>query len=98
MVERSFYVYMLTNKPFGTLYIGVTNDLMRRIYDHRTGIGSSFTRKYKLNKLVYYELFDDPANAIQREKTLKRWPREWKLSAINNFNPDWSDLFETLNH
>ena len=95
--DRSYCVYIMTNRPFGSLYIGVTNDLFRRAYEHRNDQGGSFTRKYNLKRLVYFESFPDPAHAIQREKTLKRWPREWKLTAINDFNPEWRDLFETLN-
>ena len=76
----------------------MTNDLSRRIYEHKTKTGGAFTRRYNLDKLAYYERFDDPANAIQREKTMKRWPRQWKLNAIIERNPDWADLYDTLNH
>lgn len=97
MSDKNYFVYIMTDRTFGTLYIGVTSDLLIRAYQHRTGEGCAFTRKYKLHKLVYYEAFDAPLSAIQREKTMKRWPREWKLTAVNNFNPEWRDLFETLN-
>ncbi len=94
---KNYYVYVLTNRPFGSLYVGVTNDFARRVFDHRSGLGGAFTQKYRLKRLVYYEWFDDALAAIQREKTLKRWLRRWKLTAINNFNPNWDDLYETLN-
>ena len=94
---KNYYVYVLTNRPFGSLYIGVTNDLARRVFDHRSGLGGAFTKKYRLKRLVYYEWFDDALAAIQREKTLKRWLCRWKLTAINNFNPNWDDLYEALN-
>jgi len=87
----------MTNEPFGTLYIGVTNNLHRRIGEHKDGAGGAFTKKYKLDKLVYFESFPTPTSAIQREKTMKRWSRKWKLTKINEFNPDWNDLYEDLN-
>jgi len=95
MKERWFHTYIMANKPFGTIYIGVTGNLPNRIYQHKEGAGSAFVRKYKLHKLVYFETFSDPRSAIQREKTMKRWPREWKLNAINARNPDWDDLYLT---
>jgi len=91
------FIYIVTNKPDGTLYIGVTSDLSRRIHEHREGLYAGFTKRYALHRLVYYETFDDIRIAIQREKTLKHWPRLWKLSLINEMNPDWSDLYEILN-
>ncbi len=97
MAERNYFVYIMTNRPFGVLYIGVTNDLFKRAYEHRTGDGGAFTKKYNLSKLVYFEAYSTPATAIQREKTMKRWPREWKLTTVNNFNSEWRDLFDMLN-
>jgi putative endonuclease len=97
LLTMSGFVYILTNKPQGTLYIGVTADLPRRIHAHREGATKSFTQRYGLGRLVYYEGFDDIRVAIQREKTLKHWPRAWKLSLIHDFNPDWNDLYEHLN-
>ncbi len=88
---------MMTNKRDGTLYIGVTNDLSRRVHEHREGRTEGFTKCYGLHRLVYYEPFDDIRVAIQREKTLKHWPRAWKLALIHTANPDWDDLYEMLN-
>jgi putative endonuclease len=91
------FVYIMTNGRDGTLYTGVTANLSRRIHEHRTEQVKGFTARYGLHRLVYYEAFDDIRIAIQREKTLKHWPREWKLSLIHDLNPDWNDLYETLN-
>lgn len=91
------FVYVMTNRPRGTLYIGVTNDLARRVADHRNGAGSSFVRRYNLHRLVYVERHDDIAHAIEREKQLKHWNRAWKLRLIEEQNPDWSDLFDQMN-
>ncbi|MGO9134565.1 MAG: GIY-YIG nuclease family protein [Methylovirgula sp.] len=93
----SGFVYIMTNKRDGTLYVGVTSDLSRRIHEHGTGLVDGFTKRYGLHRLVFYEAFDDIRAAIQREKTLKHWPRVWKLSLIQEANPDWIDLYETLN-
>jgi putative endonuclease len=93
----SGFVYIMSNKRDGTLYIGVTNNLSRRVHEHREELVEGFTKRYGLHRLVYYELFDDIRAAIQREKTLKHWPRLWKLSLIHEANPDWNDLYETLN-
>ncbi len=90
------YVYLLTNKRNGTLYCGVTNNLVARIYDHRQGRGSEFTKRYSLKILVWYETYDMVVDAIQRESNIKHWPRKWKLALIERDNPDWSDLYETL--
>ncbi len=87
------WLYILTNRPNGTLYIGVTNDLARRIWEHREGRGSAFARKYYLRHLVYAERHDDIRNAIQRETSLKRWPRAWKVALIEKQNPEWADLY-----
>ncbi len=90
------YVYIITNKPNGTLYIGVTNDLIRRIYEHKHKIFKGFSSKYELNRLVYYEIYDDEIKAIQREKNLKHYSREWKKALIEQNNPEWNDLYNTL--
>jgi putative endonuclease len=90
------WVYILTNRPNGTLYIGVTNDLMRRIHEHRSGSASMFTRRYYLRKLVYFEHHDAIQTAIQRETSVKRWPRAWKVNLITGENPEWTDLFGQL--
>jgi len=96
MESKKFYVYLMTNKPYGVFYVGVTSNLPKRIYEHRSGVTDGFTKEYHLKMLVYYEIFDDADNAIRREKRLKRWSREWKIEAINSFNPEWNDLYETI--
>jgi len=86
-----YYVY-IASRRYGTLYIGVTNNLARRLVQHRSGAVSSFTRTYKVFRLVYVESFDDPVSAITREKQMKKWNRDWKIRLIEEQNPDWSDL------
>ena len=95
-MNRTFHVYILTNRKDGTLYIGVTNDLLRRIFEHREGAVSGFTKKYNLKRLVYFEAFDDPENATLREKRMKKWEREWKVELIERDNPDWRDLYPDI--
>jgi putative endonuclease len=90
------FVHIMTNKPFGTLCIGVTADLTRRVSEHKNGQGSYFAKKYILDKLVWYETFENVETAIQRETSLKRWLRLWKLEMISKANPEWRDLFEEL--
>jgi putative endonuclease len=90
------FVYIVTNRKEGTLYIGVTNDLVRRIHEHRTSAVPGFTARYNLKRLVHYEIFDDPANAIQREKNLKHWVRAWKVALIEKDNPEWHDLYDEI--
>jgi putative endonuclease len=92
----SFWVYILASKPRGTLYIGVTNSLMLRVDQHRDGLGSRFTRNYRVHLLVWYEEFADIRDAIQREKTMKEWPRAWKVNLIERTNPHWTDLYPSL--
>ena len=96
MNENTYYIYILTNNSNGTLYIGVTNNLVRRIYEHRSKYVDSFSKKYSLKKLVYYEIYDDVQIAIAREKYLKKARRDYKLNLINNFNPEWSDLYHVI--
>ena len=91
-----YYVYILTNREFGTFYVGVTNNLIRRVYEHRNKLVDGFTKKYNLTRLVYYECHDSVEAAIAREKTIKRWPREFKINAIQAMNPDWKDLYEAI--
>ncbi|MFA4873426.1 MAG: GIY-YIG nuclease family protein [Patescibacteria group bacterium] len=86
------YVYLLASSKNGTLYIGVTNDLVRRIDEHKLGLIDGFTKKYKVHALVYFEEFPDPTSAIAREKQLKNWKRSWKLALIEKDNPSWRDL------
>ncbi|WP_316226849.1 GIY-YIG nuclease family protein [Bradyrhizobium sp. SZCCHNS3052] len=90
------YVYFMTNRPHGTLYIGVTSDLVQRVYQHRCGFVDSFTKRYGLKRLVYFEVYDDIQSAIQREHNIKHWSRAWKVGLIIASNPDWNDLFETI--
>ena len=93
---RQFFVYIMTNERYGTLYIGVTSDLARRAFEHREGLVDGFTKRYRLKRLVYYEVFDTAFDAIDREKRLKKWRREWKLDLIAQMNPSWDDLYGTL--
>ena len=95
MSEKSFYVYILGNER-PTLYIGVTNDLVRRVYEHKQKLGQGFTKKYGLEKLLYFEVFDSPETAIKREKILKNWNRSWKLRLIKKANLAFKDLYESL--
>ena len=93
MEPRSFYVYILASRIGGTLYIGVTNDLIRRVGEHRLKLAEGFTKKYEIAKLVYFEQFDDIENAVKREKRLKKWNRAWKIRLIEEQNPNWDDLY-----
>ena len=90
------FIYILTNKPHGTLYIGVTSDVARRVQEYRFGAGSKFAHRYNLHRLIFVERHDDITLAIQRETSLKRWKRAWKDELISSRNPDWNDLFEQL--
>ena len=92
------WVYIMTNAPFGTLYIGVTSNLPARAFQHRNGEGSAFCTRYKLTRLVYAEYHERIDEAIIREKAMKAWRRLWKTRLIERANPQWDDLFETLNH
>ncbi|MBF9195084.1 GIY-YIG nuclease family protein [Microvirga terrestris] len=94
---RLYYVYVLASRPGGALYVGVTNALARRIWEHKTGRGSDHTRRYKIDRLVYSESYPSIADAIQRETSIKRWPRAWKTKLILEMNPTWRDLYEELN-
>jgi putative endonuclease len=87
---------MLASKPGGTIYVGVTRDLVRRAYEHRNGLVEGFTKRYGVKHLVYFEQYDDPATAIQREKNIKHWSREWKIELIAAANPDWRDLYDEI--
>ena len=90
------YIYIMTNKKYGTLYIGVTSDLIKRVYEHKNSFVDGFTKKYNLKKLVYYEVFEDITEAIKREKQLKKWNRAWKIDLIEKLNPTWEDLYYSL--
>lgn len=88
---------MVTNRKHGTLYIGVTSNLPKRIHEHRSNAVEGFTKQYSLHRLVYFEKLDDAENAILREKRIKEWKRAWKVQLIEKENPEWNDLFPTLN-
>jgi putative endonuclease len=91
-----YYVYILASKKNGTLYIGVTNNLIKRVYEHKNDLVEGFTKKYGVHKLVYYEQTESVYSAIQREKQLKKWNRSWKIELIEKLNPDWDDLYDKI--
>jgi putative endonuclease len=93
---RGGWVYVMTNRANGVLYVGVTSDLSRRAFEHREGLIQGFTKRYGLKRLVYYEQYDDIRLAIQREHNMKHWPRAWKVRPILDTNPEWRDLYEDL--
>jgi len=88
--------YILASKPGGTLYVGVTNDLVRRVYEHRTGAADGFTKNYGVKALVWFEQYDTIEDAIAREKQLKAWRRSWKVALIRERNPNWDDLYDLI--
>ena len=92
----TYYVYILSSKKYGTLYIGVTNNLIRRTYEHRNDLIEGFTSKYSVHRLVYYEETNSINEAIMREKQLKKWNRKWKINLIEKANPDWLDLYDGI--
>jgi putative endonuclease len=92
----AYFVYCMASRRNGTLYIGVTNDLVRRVYQHKSKTLGGFTARYGVNLLVWYECYDDPVTAILREKELKKWRRSWKLSLIEAMNPTWTDLYDDI--
>jgi putative endonuclease len=92
----SFFVYLLASRRHGTLYLGVTSDLVRRVYEHKTKIIPGFTKRYGIDRLVWFEIYDDPVIAISREKELKKWRRDWKIRLIEELHPEWRDLYETI--
>ena len=95
-MTRGGWVYIMTNRPNGTLYLAVTSDLRRRIWEHRSGIGNGFTSRYGLKRLVWMERHETITGAIQREKTMKHWPRTWKVRLIMASNPGWDDVYDGL--
>jgi len=96
MNDKQYFVYILTNKYNSILYVGVTNNLLKRVYEHKNKLVEGFTNKYNINKLVYYEILEDPYNAITREKQLKSLTREKKINLINSINKEWKDLYDEL--
>ena len=97
MRDHNYFIYIVTNKNKTVLYLGVTNDLQRRVYEHENGLMSGFSKKYNCHFLIYYEHFQDINNAIYREKEIKKWRREKKEKLINEFNPDWRFLNNEIN-
>jgi putative endonuclease len=93
---KDYYVYIMASKKNGTLYIGVTNNLIKRVYEHKNNLVKGFTQKYNIHTLVYYESTPDIKSAIAREKQLKFWHRSWKIALIENDNPNWNDLYANL--
>jgi putative endonuclease len=93
---KQYYVYIMASKKNGTLYVGITGDLIKRVYEHRHGLVGGFTKKYRVTRLVHYEVFDDPQQAIAREKRIKKWYREWKINLIKTSNPQWRDLYSEI--
>jgi putative endonuclease len=95
-MAKQYFVYILASKRNGTLYVGMTNDLAKRIEQHKSGLGSAFTKRYAIHLLAHVESYGTQANALQREKNIKAWRRAWKLELIEKTNPNWEDLTETL--
>ncbi len=95
-MSRIYYIYILASKKNGALYVGITNDLIKRVWIHKEKIIDGFTRKYKINRLVYYEASNNSLSAIEREKRIKKWNRKWKIRLIEKQNPLWKDLYETI--
>ncbi|MBU0519206.1 GIY-YIG nuclease family protein [bacterium] len=94
---KPYYIYILASKRNGTLYIGMTNDLIRRTLEHKNDLIPGFSKDHQTHRLVYFEIFNDPENVIIREKRLKRWKRLWKIKLIEQINPEWNDLFDEIN-
>ena len=93
---KQYYVYILASKRNGTLYIGVTNNLLKRVYEHRNDFVDGFTKKYHVHDLVYYEVYSNITDAITREKRMKKWRRQWKIGLIEKTNPQWRDLYSDI--
>jgi putative endonuclease len=91
-----FYVYILASRSGGAIYVGVTNDLVRRVYEHKNGLVPGHTKRYRIDKLVYFEMHATALQAIQREKNIKHWPRAWKTRLIGQRNPEWRDLYAEI--
>ena len=95
-MSKTYYVYIMANDRNTTLYIGVTADIVRRIWEHKNKVTEGFTKKYNISKLVYFETHADPESAIGREKRLKEWKRQWKVELVEKENPTWDDLYESI--
>jgi putative endonuclease len=96
VIEKNFFVYMLASGKNGTLYIGVTSDLKKRIWEHKNNVVEGFTEKYDVHDLVWFEQHENAESAITREKQMKEWKREWKIKRINEMNPEWRDLYDDI--
>ena len=96
MQVMAYYVYILASRRDGVIYIGVTNDMVRRVYEHRIQAVPGFTSKYNITRLVWFEIYDDPISAISREKVLKKWKRSWKVRLIDKGNPEGNDLYDSI--
>ena len=92
----NYYVYLLASAKYGTLYVGVTSDLVRRVHEHKSKAVPGFTAKYGVDRLVWFESHGDPVSAITREKVIKKWRRDWKISLIEQQNADWLDLYDAI--
>ncbi|TQF37669.1 GIY-YIG nuclease [Bradyrhizobium sp. UNPF46] len=92
----AYCVYLLASKKYGPLYLGVTNDIVRRTYEHKSKVVAGFSKRYSVDRLVWYEIYDDPITAITREKELKKWRREWKIRLREEKNPEWIDLYPQI--
>jgi len=95
-VEKQPCVYVLASKRNGTLYVGATSNLVKRVHEHKNDLADGFTKKYRVHNLVYFELHEDMSDAIAREKQIKKWNREWKLELIEKSNPEWKDLYDNI--
>jgi putative endonuclease len=96
MADKQYYVYMLASKRNGTLYTGITSDLIKRIWQHKEGLVDGFSKQYKTRTLVYFEAYEDVEEAILREKRIKKWNRKWKIKLIEKNNPNWDDIYQRL--
>jgi putative endonuclease len=96
VISVQYYVYLLASRRHGTLYLGVTNDLVRRVHEHKTKVVPGFTERYGVDRLVWFEIYDDRTTAIAREKAVKKWQRDWKIRLIEEQNPDWRDLYPAI--
>ncbi len=95
-MNKHFCVYILASKRKGTLYVGVTSDLIKRVWQHKESLTDGFTKRYGIKRLVFYEQHENTESAIHREKRLKEWKRQWKLELIEKFNPEWKDLYDSI--
>ncbi|MCW8857730.1 MAG: GIY-YIG nuclease family protein [Kangiella sp.] len=95
-MDKNYYVYILASQKNGTLYVGVTSELVKRVWQHKNNVVEGFTQKHQVHQLVYYEQHEDSYSAIQREKRLKEWKRQWKLDLIEGMNPEWRDLYNDI--